>query len=150
MFICTGLKLPAFRLAVPAPKPGAKGRPASVFAQAPPPGAVLSVNPADGVAGAFPDHGVITEVVAFGPQLPGLVSTAVGPSSKSRLKELNGTCGRPSNCVSSKVVVSCPVCGSALTLPIRRAEMPYRADSTSTKIRYSFPEAGSRLSCCPT
>ncbi len=65
------------------------------------------------------DHGVICDVVAFGPQVGGLVSGARGPSLKSRVKELNGTCG-----FSAKVVVSCPVCGSALTLPTKRTEMP--------------------------
>jgi hypothetical protein len=70
---------------------------------------VLSENWCDGVAGALPDHGVITVVAGFGPQLPGLVRTAAGPSSKSSRKELKGTCGNPPSDLSSKVVVSCPV-----------------------------------------
>ncbi len=84
--------------------------------QLPPPGAELSVNPLPGVAGAFPDQGVIWLVVWFGPQVGGLVSGALAPPLNWRRKELKGTCG-----FSAKVVVSCPVCGSALTLPIRRA-----------------------------
>ncbi len=81
----------------------------------------------------------------FGPQVGGLLSTARAPGSNSSLNEVNGTCG-----FSAKVVVSCPVLGSALTLPSRRAEIPYLADSALTKIRYSLPEVGSRLSWLPT
>ena len=59
------------------------------------------------------------------------------PSWNSSLKEVNGTWG-----LSAKVVVRRPVFGSALTLPISLAEIPKRADSASTKIRYSSPEVG--------
>ncbi len=58
-------------------------------------------------------------VVLFGPQVGGLLSTARAPPLKLRSKEVNGTCG-----VSEIVVVSCPVCGSARTLPISRTEIP--------------------------
>ena len=114
-----GVKAPASGLAVAAPKPGSKGRSASVLAQSPPPGAEVRVKPSEGVAGGLPDHGTSCVVVWLGPQIGGLLSGARGPSSKSIRKELNGTWG-----LSAKVVVSWPVSGSALTLPIRRAEIP--------------------------
>src|SRR5215213_8472667 len=74
----------------------------------------------------------------------GLLSGARGPPLNWSLKELNGTCG-----FSAKVVVRRPVAGSAATLPTSRAETPWRGDSASTKMRYSWPEVGSRLSCLP-
>ena len=85
-------------------KPGAKGRSASVFAQAPPPGALVRAKCWEGVAGGLPDQGVICALVVFGPQVGGLLRTARAPPSKLSVKELNGTCG-----VSAKVVVSWPV-----------------------------------------
>jgi hypothetical protein len=74
---------------------------------------------ASGVAGGVPDHGVITAEALFGPQVGGLLRTARSPPLKERSKEVKGTCG-----VSSIVVVSCPVTGSAWTSPIRRTEIP--------------------------
>src|SRR6188474_1668261 len=99
-----------------------------VLAQAPPPGAVVRPNESAGAAGGSVDgppvcpgeteptavdHGVICAVAVCGPQIGGLVSGARGPPSNLRRKESNGTCG-----FSAKVVLSWPVCGSALTLPI--------------------------------
>jgi hypothetical protein len=141
--IVSGLKAPAFGLSVARPKPGAKGRSASVFGHSPPPGRALRAKSPVGVAGgsvegpssvpagAIPcaeDQGVICDAVVFGPQVGGLVSGACAPPSNLTRKLLNGTCGRPGigmlpSGASSKVVVSCPVCGSALTLPRSRAEM---------------------------
>ena len=82
-----------------------------------------------GVAAGLPVHGVSEVVVVCGPQVGGLVSGALGPPSKWSLNEVKGTCGRPGSAAppsfaSSKTVVSWPVCGSALTLPISRAEIP--------------------------
>src|SRR5260221_3224335 len=140
-----GLKAPALVLLGAALKLGAKGRSAIVFAHLPPPGALVNVKPSPGIAGRFPDQGVITVTVSLGPQVGGLLRTARGPPLRVNLNEVNGTCG-----VSAKVVVSWPVIGLALTLPISRTEIPYLSDLASTKIRYSLPEVGSRLSCLAT
>ncbi len=61
---------------------GPNGRSPSVFAQGPPPGALVRVKPSLGDAAALPDHGVICELVLFGPQVGGLVNGACGPPSK--------------------------------------------------------------------
>jgi hypothetical protein len=133
MFMCSGLKSPAPCLLVFALKPGAKGRSASVFGQLPPPGAALRVKSLVRVTAAFPLHGVITVEAWFGPQAPGLVSTARAPSSKLSVKALKGACGRPFGILTppipstsrpSKVVVRRPVDGSALTLPSSRTKTP--------------------------
>jgi len=87
----------------------------------------LSDDPSGAPGGFGPrveDHGVICELVLFGPQVGGLLSGAFGPSSKSSVKSSNGTCGSPPSGRLSKVVLSCPVSGLALTLPINRAEIP--------------------------
>ena len=100
-------------------KPGANGRSARDFAQAPPPGALLRVKPSSwGPLSGVPDQAVIAWVAAFGPQVGGLVSRPL-PSSKSSFTEVKGTCG-----LSLKTVVSWPVSGSALTLPISRTSTP--------------------------
>ena len=77
------------------------------------------MKPLDGVEGGLPDHGTSRVVVSCGPHTDGLLNGARGPSSKSTRKELNGTCG-----FCAKVVVSCPFCGLALTLPTSRTEIP--------------------------
>src|ERR1700709_905736 len=115
MWSVSGLKAPALVPRGLATKPGAKGRSASVFAQGPPPGALVRTTGPAGVAGALPDHGVIWELALLA-QIGGLLRTARGPPSKLSLKEVKGPWG-----LSVKGVVSCPVRGSALTLPSRRA-----------------------------
>ncbi len=100
-------------------KPGANGRSAIVFAHLPPPGAEVRVKPPSwGPPSGVPDHAVIAWVAAFGPQVGGLVSRPLA-SSKSSFTDVNGSCG-----FSLKTVVSCPVAGSALTLPISRTSTP--------------------------
>jgi hypothetical protein len=71
-----GLKAPAWVLFGAAAKDGAKGRAASVAAQAPPPGVAWREKVPTGVAAALPDHGVIWAVLLLGPQVGGLLSTA--------------------------------------------------------------------------
>src|SRR6476620_4346087 len=78
-----------------AAKPGENGRAAIVFGQSPPPGALARVNAPAGVAGAFPDHGVNTLPVVFGPQVGGLLRGAFWPPSMLIRKVAKGTCGRP-------------------------------------------------------
>jgi hypothetical protein len=106
-------------LAGAAPKPGENGRAAIVFAQGPPPGALVMAKLSVGVAGGLPDHGVITARLWFGLQVGGLLSTARAPPSSFTTKFSTWDWG-----VSAMVVVSWPVCGLALTLPIRRTSMP--------------------------
>jgi hypothetical protein len=101
MWSAKGLKAPALGLAGPALKPGANGRVAIVFAQAPPPGALAREKGSEGVAAGLPDQGVNRVPVVFGPQVGGLLRTARAPSSKSSSTKVNGTCG-----FSAKVVVS--------------------------------------------
>ncbi len=73
-----------------------------------------------GVAGAVARPGARSdEVVAFGPQVGGLVSGASVAAFELQRKELKATCG-----LSGKVAVSCPVWALALTLPINRTESP--------------------------
>ena len=129
MWSRNGLKAPPLGLSVAALKPGANGRAAIVSAQAPPPGAASSLKSPLGVAAGLPVQGVSEVVVVCGPQVCGLVSGARGPSLKSSLNEVKGTCGRPGSAArpsfaSSNTVVSRPVWGSAFTLPISRAEIP--------------------------
>ena len=154
MSMCSGLKAPAPGLAVPAPKPGAKGRSASVFAQSPPPGAAVSVKSRRRRRRRVPGPGTSSPpcVVVFGPQVGGLVSAACGPSSKSSRNELNGTCGRPSGASSSsKVVVSCPVSGIGADVAdqARRDAVAGRLERRR-RSGTPRPRSGSRLSCWPT
>ena len=55
----------------------------------------------------------------FGPQIGGLVSGAVSPPSKLRVKSLKVTCG-----ASLTTAVSRPVVALAWTLPSSRTEIP--------------------------
>ena len=113
-----GVKVAALALFGPALKPGAKGRAAIVFAQGPPPGALLSVSGPVGAAAAFPDQGEIWVVVVLA-QIGGLLSGALAPPAICSWNELKATCG-----LSAKTAVSWPVWGLALTFPISRTESP--------------------------
>src|SRR5947199_10830756 len=84
IWIEIGLKAPAFELAGPAAKVGAKGRSAIVFGQAPPAGLPLRSKLLPGVAAGLPDHGVKTADPLFGPQVGGLLRTARAPPLKER------------------------------------------------------------------
>src|SRR6478752_3522534 len=95
MWVEKGVNFRAFLLCGWALKPGAKGRSAIVFGQAPPPGSEVRLNLLEGVAAALPDHGVSWLVAVLGPQVGGLLRTAFGPPSRLTLKFVNGTWGRP-------------------------------------------------------
>src|SRR3954469_16408711 len=65
-----GLYFPALELSDFAVYAGEKGRSASVFGQAPPPGLLVRVKLLDGVFWSrLPDHGVKSVFVVFGPQI---------------------------------------------------------------------------------
>ena len=110
------------------PKLGRERPCAERFRAGPPPGALVSVKPSarGRRCPVCPTTGSSRGVVLFGPQVGGLVSVAFGRRRSGAGRSLNGTCG-----VSANVVVSCPVCGLALTLPIRRT----RARSEPTRRR---------------
>ena len=81
-------------------KPGVNGRSAIVFAQAPPPGAVVSFSSVGGVPVTAPvEYGTALEVEVL-VQSGGLLSTGIacfacGP--KVSVAELNATCGSSVN-----------------------------------------------------
>ena len=94
MRVVNGVKAAAWSLFGPAAKLGAKGRSAIVLAQAPPPGALVRVKPLScGPPSGVPDQAVIAWLVAFGPQVGGLLRVARGPPLSLTRTELNGTWG---------------------------------------------------------
>src|SRR3954447_11186909 len=110
-----GENAPAARLALPAVKPSANG----VAGHAPPAPSTSTVKLVPGVASALPEYGVILLVVAAVPQASGFASVAAGPPFSLSLNSVNGTCG-----VSAKVVLSWPVAGSGVTVPLSRTDKP--------------------------
>ncbi len=94
---------------------------------------------------ACPDHGVISVVVTFGPQVPGVVSVPFGPPLRRSLKELNVAWG-----FSSTTAVSWPVFRFGNTLPTRRTLTPYRVEKAWMNIRNCSPLVGSLLFGAPT
>ena len=79
----------------------------------------LVVKGLDGVAGGLPLYGVSCDIVVYVPHACGLLRTAFGPPRKRSLNSLNGSSGR-----ESKVAVSWPVSGSALTCPFSLTSSP--------------------------
>src|ERR1044071_7284288 len=140
MFAWKGVKVAALLLFGLAAKAGANGRAAIVFAQGPPPGALVKVKPLSAAPpSGVPDQAVIACEVAFGPQVGGLVRVAVGPPLSLTWTESKGTCG-----ASLTTAVSWPVWRLAITLPTRRTEIPRAADSAASRILKVSPDSGSR------
>src|SRR5436305_9129490 len=87
-----GVKALASSLCGWALKPGAKGRSPIVFGQSPPPGSFARLNSLEGLADLPPnsaDHGVMSLVVLFGPQVGGVLRAAGrGPRSEEHTSEL--------------------------------------------------------------
>src|SRR4051794_5457237 len=103
MWVEKGVKAFASLLFGCAVKPGANGRSAIVFGQSAPPGSLLSANSLEGLADLPPnsaDHGVMSLMVLFGPQVGGLLSAAFCPPEMLILKLVKGTCGRPCGMLS--------------------------------------------------
>ena len=88
-------RLGAARLRVEAGREGALRH---RFRTGPPPGAVVRVKPLSATpASGVPDQASSRSVVAFGPQVGGLVSVALSPPSKWTWTEVNGSCGASAN-----------------------------------------------------
>src|SRR3954454_11884324 len=99
-----GVKALASSLLGLALKPGAKGRSAIVFGQSPPPGSFARVNSLEGLADLPPnsaDQGVMSLVVALGPQVGGLLNADFWPPLMLILKLVKGTCGSPCGMLSA-------------------------------------------------
>src|SRR5437764_9779311 len=89
-------------------------------AQEAPPGPVLISKLVDGLADATPSaHGVNSEVVAYVPHLPGVLTEARPSSKKCSLRSSKGSWG-----VFANVDVSWPVIGSGVTLPASLTRIP--------------------------
>src|SRR5487761_2238243 len=99
-------------------------------AQAPPDPLASTVKELDGVDAAAPDQGARIDVVAAAPQASGFAKRAPAPVLKLSLRSENGTCGLP-----EKVLVSRPVTGSAVTVPVSLTATPAVAFSASMKTR---------------
>src|SRR3954471_24341375 len=108
MVSANGENAPPARLELPAVKPSVNG----VGGHAPPAPSTSTEKLVPGVASALPEYGVILLVVAAVPHASGVASVAAGPPFRLSLNSVNGTCG-----VSAKVVLSCPVTGSGVTVP---------------------------------
>src|SRR3954447_16559307 len=94
MFALNGVKARAASVPGLALKVGVKGRSAIVFAQAPPPGALVSTKPLPWTPlSGDPDQAFIACVVAFGPQVGGLVRVARSPPLSLTRTSSNGSWG---------------------------------------------------------